>query len=131
MDITEKIIKLLKIPFAALYISMVMSPILLYLLAGDMTPSLPTYLPGMHADTFDNFILIIWIQTTTFLVATCFVYAFDTLVVVIFVNMLMVASLIVEEIRDLENALKQRESISVKSKLRMIKIIWMQWKYGE
>lgn len=64
-------------------------------------------------------------------VAAYMVYVFEMLVIVIFVNMLMVAGLIVEDVKELQSVLRQRKHSTGEARLRLIKIVFMHQKYNE
>lgn len=131
MDITAKIIKFAILLYAILFFSLAMGPIIYYLVTGEMTPAMPIYLPNMNTDTFSDFLLVICVHSAILLAAVCFVAASDTLTFIIFVNMFMVAMVIVDDIKELGSALKQQEYCPMKCKLRLIQIIRMHKTYSE
>lgn len=131
MDITEQIVQLSEIVFAVVSVTGMISPLLYYTITGDMIPAMPIYLPDMNAETFPNFILIICVQAVMLFAGFCLVYAFDTLTIVIIFNMLMVGSIIVEDIQVLETVFNRRKYSPMESKMRLKKIILMHGKYNE
>lgn len=130
VSITEKIIKFLKMMYTMLYVALAFSPILYYWVTGEMTPAVTMYLPYMHADTFCHFILIVLVQSSMVVVGVGFLFAFDTLVFVVFVNMAMVALVIVEDVKKLEDALKLREHCVRKNNTRLTKVVMMHERYS-
>lgn len=94
-------------------------------------PSVPAYLPNMNLETIGDVILLLVVHSVMYFVGVFFVYALDSLIIIIFVNMLMVASIIVEDIRKVQNVLQQRKISTTESKLRLIKCILMHKKYEE
>lgn len=131
MNITEKIIKSAIFLYAALFITLALSPIIFYLITNEMMPAMPFYLPNMIADTFCNFILVVYVHSAILLAAVCFVAAFDTLTVVLFVNMFMVAMVIVKDVEEFGSFLKWEEYSPKIFKLRLIKIIGTHKMYNE
>lgn len=130
VGITEKIIKFLKMMYTMLYFALAFSPILYYWATGEMTPAVTMYLPYMNADTYCNFILIVLVQSAMVVVGVGFLFAFDTLVFVVFVNMAMVALVIVEDIRKLEDALKRRVHFFGKHNTQLVKVVMMHESYS-
>lgn len=81
-------------------------------------------------EMLNNFILIAFVHSVVLLSGLCMFYAYDTLLIVIFVNMLMVASIIVEDINELDCVLNKHKYAVKEPRQRLIKIIWMQKKIG-
>lgn len=131
MNITGKLFQILKIMYGSVGITLVISPMLYYLVSGKMLPTLPVYFPDMNADTFSNFLLIHCVHSIMNLVASYLVYVFDTLTIVVFVNMSMVSALIAEDIKELQCELQQHRYSTSATNLRLLKIILMHKKYNE
>lgn len=129
MIITERIFQVTRIVTSLVVIAVAMFPLVYYLMTGDMVAALPIYLPEMRSDTIQSLVLVICAHTAMTMIVEYVVYAIDTLIIVIFVNILMVASVIVEEIRQLQTVVKQPRT--GECKLRLIKIILMHQKYCE
>lgn len=130
IDITEKITEVTKVFCTILIIILALSPIAYYLIAGVMMPTMPIYFPDTNYEMFNNFILIAFVHSVVLLSGLCMFYAYDTLLIVIFVNMLMVASIIVEDINELDCVLNKHKYAVKEPRQRLIKIIWMQKKIG-
>lgn len=114
-----------------LAIILALSPIIYYFITGDMILTLPIYLPEMNAETFHSFMLAICVQAAVIIAASYLNFSFDTLIIIIFANTLMVASVIIEDLNELQTILKWRTASSLESKLRLIKIITMHKTYNE
>lgn len=112
-------------------IVVVISPIIYYLATGKMTPLLPVFLPEMIASTLNGFILMVYVQSAALITEMTVLYAFDTLIAVLFVNMLVVASVIAKSIAEMQCWLKQSNYSPKQSKQQLIQIILMHNKYNE
>lgn len=132
MNATERIFQLTRIVTSLVVIAVAIFPLMYYLIAGDLVASLPIYLPEMSSDTIQSLVLVVCVHSVMTMFVEYVVYAIDTLILVIFVNMLMVASIIAEEIKRLQDVAKQpRIYPPSECKSRLIKIILMHQKYNE
>lgn len=131
MNITEMIFNVVKTIYSIMIVVCSVGPMVNYVLSGEMVPALPIYLPGMNAETFAHFILIACVHSVIATVAACILYPIDTFMIAIFVNMLLVASIIVEDIRGLLHLVSQRKCALAESNRRLIEIVLMHTKYSE
>lgn len=131
MDITEMIFRAAKTGYSIVIIVCSLGPMVNYILSGEMMPSLPIYFLEMNAETFANFFLIVCVQSIMLLTACCVHYQFDITITALFVNMLLVASVIVQDIRELLHFISRREYAPAASNWRLIKIVLMHTKYNE
>lgn len=130
IDITEKIAEITAAYSTILGLAIIVWPIACYAITGAMMPILPLYLPDRTFEIIDNFVLIFFVHPLILSAGICFIYVFDTLIFIIFVNLLMVASVIVADIKELDGVLKQPNNTAKESKWRMLKIVLMHKRYS-
>lgn len=131
LDITGKLFQLTKIVYGSVGITLAICPMLYYWVFGNILPTLPIYFPDMNSETFCDFLIVYCVHSIMNLTASYIVYAFDTLTIVVFVNMSMVAALIAGDIKELQCALIQHRYSASETKLRLLKIILMHKIYNE
>lgn len=131
MNIVERLVKLTRFMFLFVVTAIAMGPFVNYLITGNMVPTLAIYLPEMTVETFNDFVLVVCVQSVMTMISAYLIYAFDTLIIIIFVNMLMLATITVAEIRALQGIVQRPHYSLNESKFRLIKIIRMHRKYSE
>lgn len=132
-NITKNITRIVVVVYGIIAISVASFYILTPLLSTNYQLFAPNILPVTVIDhrTLNGFILTMAFQMGSLLFTAIMVFAYDTLIILLFTNLSMIASIITTDVIDLETQLRDGQISMHDIRRRLIKIIMMHRKYNE
>lgn len=131
-DRCELIVQIINITYGMSAIILSLYSIVMYIVKGEQILTIPMTFPFLGAHTTDGFVTLLLFQTFVIVYSVCVFLSFDSLLVVIVLNMQMTSEIMVEQIDELERALVQPVGyIKLEIKRRLLHIISMHRKYNE
>lgn len=130
-DISEKIVKTMFLFFSLICILSTIYIMILPLLLGDLNIVIPILIPGVNTNTLVGFQITVGFQMILLIFAVLIFHPFDALIVVIISNMLMVSSVIVEQLNKLEELFTDNEIVTNKILLHISDVIILHNQYNE
>lgn len=125
------IVKVVIVSHTTLHFGFVLLLLLDNFYDGAMAPILRVYLPGIDEHSYGGAIVLNAFNYVILLIGHLIVVPFDLLIYIIFINMLMVASIIAGRLGELRERLPDEKRNLTEIRNRLIQIIFMHKKYNE
>lgn len=130
-DRSETIIKIIRIGYTVLIVALAILCFVVYFYTGQIIPPLCVYYPVVDDSSLIGQCILVALNLVVYAVGLLIAMAIDSLVSVIFLNMGLVSSIIVNHLNELRNALLDPERSKHEIRKRLINIIFMHKKYKE
>lgn len=128
----ELIVKIINITYGMSAIILSLYSIIVYIVNGKHILTIPMTFPYLGIHTTDGFLTLLLFQTFVIVYSVCVFLSFDSLLVVIVLNMRMTSEIMVGQIDELERALvRPTEHTKLDIKRRFLHIILMHRRYNE
>lgn len=102
-----------------------------YFSTGKIVPPLCIYIPGIDGESVIGQFILVAVNLLAYVVSILITIAIDSLFCIIFWNMGLISSIIINHLAELRDALLKPECSKCEIKLRLIQIVLMHKKYNE